>query len=83
MRTKIILLIVIIAGILVVSLFGFGIKERVLKGIVKDIPEYNCGDNNLCTSCIIEGHTCSCGKHSCDCGNKTVDRSECSLYVAQ
>ena len=79
MKIKIIVLGVVIIGILALSLFSFGLKEKALKGMVNDIPEYNCGGDNLCTSCIIEGHTCSCGEHTCDCGNKTVDKNECIL----
>ncbi len=80
MKLKIVLIFGIIIGILITALFGFGLKEIALKGMVSDISEYNCGQDDLCTSCIIESHMCSCGKHTCSCGNKTVDKEECSLF---
>lgn len=80
MKLKIIILSISIIAILLLALLGFGLKEIALKGMVSDIPEYNCGEDNLCTSCIIKGNTCSCGQHTCACGNETVDKSECSLY---
>lgn len=80
MRFKIIILVVIIIGIVALALFGSNIKEKALKGIVNEIPEYNCGKDNLCTSCIIDGHSCSCGTHTCTCGNETVDRAQCQLF---
>jgi len=80
MNLKIILIILSLIGIIIISLFSFGVKEVALKGMVGDVAEYNCGSDGLCTSCIIGGNTCSCGKHECECGNMTVDRSECTLY---
>jgi hypothetical protein len=80
MRARIILLGGMIIGILLLVLFGPSIKEKALNGIIRDIPEYNCGDGNLCTSCIIGGHSCSCGKHICTCGNETIDKAECELF---
>ncbi len=79
MKVRIIVLIIVIMGILVLSLFSFGLKEKVLRGMVSGISEYNCGEDDLCTSCIIDGYTCSCGEHVCSCGNKTVDKTECVL----
>ncbi len=61
------------------ALFGFGLKEIALKGMVENVPEYICGDGDLCTSCTIDGQSCSCGQQTCDCGNKTVDKKECDL----
>lgn len=80
MMLKIILIIVAIVLIVSLALFGSSIKEKALKGIVQNIPEYNCGKDDICTSCIIDGHTCSCGPYTCDCGNETVDKAECELY---
>ncbi len=80
MRLKIILILLGIILIISLALFGAVIKEKALKGMVRDIPEYNCGKNDICTSCIIEGHSCSCGTHTCTCGNDTFDRRECELY---
>ena len=80
MRIKLMLIIFGLAGIIVLVLFGTGLKEKALKEMVSDIPEYNCGDDDVCTSCIIKGNTCSCGEHTCSCGNDTVDRQECMLY---
>ena len=78
MNLKIIVLIGAIVGMILLSLFSFGIKEIAVKGIADDISEYNCyGD--FCTSCMIEGHSCSCREEVCDCGEKTVDKKECSL----
>lgn len=79
MRTKIIIVITVIIGILILSLFSFSLKEKALKGIVKEVPEYNCDKDSLCTSCIVEGYTCSCGEQTCNCGNKSVDKTECDL----
>lgn len=80
MRTKIVMIIVVLIGIFLLTLFSFGIKEKAIGGIIDNVPEYDCSENNLCTSCMIEGNTCSCGQHTCDCGNKTVDRKECILF---
>ncbi len=80
MRLKIVLIIGAITGILIITLFGSGLKEKALKEMASDIPEYNCGRDNLCTSCVIEGNICSCGEHTCGCGNKTVDKTECNLF---
>ena len=80
MKLKLIIIIGAIIGILALTLFGTGLKEKALKEIVSDIPKYNCGDDNVCTSCIIKGNSCSCGEHTCSCGNDTVDRQECMLY---
>ncbi len=80
MSLKVILIILGLMIIISLALFGSPLKEKALKGIVKDIPEYNCGTDDICTSCIIGGHTCSCGTHTCSCGNKTVDKVECQLY---
>lgn len=80
MKLKIILILSGIFLIVSLALFGSSIKEKALKGIVEDVPEYNCWKDNICTSCIIDGHTCSCGTHTCTCGNNTVDRTECELY---
>lgn len=79
MRLKIIMIVGLIAVIIILALFGSGIKEKALKGVTQDIPEYNCEDG-LCTSCIISGNLCSCGEHTCDCGNISVDKAECELY---
>lgn len=79
MRIKIILLMIVILGILALSLFASNIKDISIRGMVEKVPEYNCGVGDLCTSCIIEGYTCSCGKEVCSCGNKTVDREVCDL----
>lgn len=79
MKFKMIILIVIILGILLLSLFSFGLKEKAIKGIVSDTPGYNCDNDNICTSCIINEHLCNCGEHKCDCGNETVDRIECDM----
>jgi hypothetical protein len=78
MKIKIVLLVLIIASIVTLSLFGFGLKEIALKGMVDDIPEYNC-EEDLCTSCIIEGNACSCGEHTCDCGDKIVEKEQCII----
>jgi len=80
MRLKIIVLTLAISGIIVLSLFGFNVKERAIRGMVADVSEYNCDASNLCTSCIINGNTCSCGKSTCSCGNETVNKAECELY---
>jgi hypothetical protein len=80
MKLKIILITLGIVLIIGLALFGTTIKEKALKGMVQDIAEYNCGKDDICTSCIIDGHTCSCGTHTCSCGNETVDRTECELY---
>ncbi len=80
MKLKIILIILGIVFIIGITIFGSSIREKALKGMVQDIPEYNCGKGDICTSCIIEGHTCSCGTHTCTCGNETVDRTQCQLY---
>lgn len=79
MRIKIILLVLAILSIITISLFAIGLKEASLKGIVEKVPEYNCGKGNLCTSCIVEGSTCSCGGYTCNCGNKSVNKTECDL----
>lgn len=79
MRIKIIVIIIVLIGILIFALFGFGLKEMAIKEMVKNIPEYSCNKDNLCTSCIIKGHTCSCGENKCRCGNETIDRAECEL----
>lgn len=80
MKLKIILLILGIILIISVSIFGSSIKEKALKGMVQNVDEYNCGKDDICTSCIINGNTCSCGEHTCSCGNETVERAECKLY---
>lgn len=80
MRIKIIVFILLLIGIMFTAFFGFGLKDIALKGMVEDISEYNCGAENLCTSCIIDGHLCNCGELVCSCGNKTVDKKECELY---
>ncbi len=80
MNSKVVLAIIGIVFIISLALFGSSIKEKALKGMVQDIPEYNCGDEGICTSCIIEGNTCSCGADTCSCGDETVDRAECELY---
>ncbi len=80
MRLKIILLTGAIIAIVILALFGSGLKEKTLRGMVDDVPEYNCGEDEICTSCIIGGHTCSCGTSTCECGDTTVNRSECSLW---
>ncbi len=80
MRLKIILMaagIILITGL---AIFGSSIKEKALKGMVENIPEYNCGKDGICTSCVIGGYTCSCGTYTCNCGNETIDRAECELY---
>lgn len=80
MKLKIILIILGIVLIVGLALFGSSIKEKALKGMVQDIAEYNCGEDDICTSCIINGNTCSCGADTCSCGNETVDKGECELY---
>lgn len=80
MRPKIIILVGLIILILTLVLFGTGLKEKALSGIVEDVPQYTCEGDNFCTGCMIDGFSCNCGKQSCDCGNKTVNKSECSLY---
>lgn len=79
MKIKLIILLGAIIAILFVALFSFGLKEKALKGMVEDIPEYNCGNEGICTSCIIEGNSCSCGQSICECGNMTVDKKECDI----
>ena len=72
----------IIMLLLIVSLafFGSTIKEKSMKGILQDIPEYNCGEEDICTSCIINEQPCSCGTDTCSCGNDTVDKAQCQLF---
>lgn len=79
MRFKLIMLAAAIIGVVALAIFSFGLKERALRGMVDDVSEYNCGKDNICTSCIIEGNSCSCGAYTCICGNKTVDKVECEL----
>lgn len=79
MRLKIIILVGMIIAIVLLALFGFGLKEIAVKEIVKNVPEYECGEGDLCMSCTIEGQSCSCGKHTCDCEGLIVGREECVL----
>jgi hypothetical protein len=79
MKIKIMLSLAGIILIVGLAIFGSGIKEKVSQGIVDDIPEYNCGQKDICTSCIINGNACSCGTSTCACGNNTVDISQCQL----
>ncbi len=80
MKPKIILLTIAIISIIILALFSFGLKEKAVKGIVEEVSEYNCGENGFCTSCIIDGNSCSCGQHTCECGDNIVDKEECSLF---
>ncbi len=80
MKLKIILIILGIVFIIGLALFGSSIREKALKGMVQDIPEYNCGKDDICTSCIIDGNTCSCGTDTCTCGDEIVDKNQCQLY---
>jgi len=80
MNFKFIIIILIMAGIVSLAMFGSGLKGIAVKGIAKDLPEYNCGEGNICTSCIIEGQTCGCGTEVCDCGNKTINKEECGFF---
>lgn len=80
MRLKIILLTGIVIGIFVLALFGFGVKETLTKSLISNVPEYNCGEGEVCTSCIINGNDCKCNESICECGNETVDKSECDLF---
>ncbi len=80
MKSKTILLIISLIGIIILALFSFGLKEKAIKGIVEEVPEYNCGENDFCTSCVIDGNSCSCGQHTCECGDMMVDKEECSLF---
>lgn len=79
MRFKIIVISGVIIVIIILALFGSGIKEMALSGMTKNLAEYNC-EGGLCTSCIIKGNMCSCGEHSCECGDIRVEKSECQLY---
>jgi len=79
MRLKIILLILIIISVLLFSIFGFGLKKIVLEEMEKKVPDYNCDENNICTSCIVEGIICNCNENVCNCGNKTVDKNKCNI----
>ncbi len=79
MRIKIAAIILVLAAIILLIFFGFGMEERAIKGIISKVPEYNCGANNLCTSCLVEGEACSCGQQTCACGDRVVDRKECVL----
>ena len=81
MKLKIIWITLIIALILGLAIFGSPIKEKALKGLLKNIPEYNCEKDDICTSCIIDGVPCSCGTDTCTCGNETFNRTVCELYV--
>ncbi len=80
MKLKIILIILGIVFIIGITIFGSSIREKALKGMVQDIPEYNCGKDDICTSCIIDGNTCSCGTDTCTCGDEIVDKNQCQLY---
>lgn len=80
MRIKLIMIILAIVGILILAGFSFNLKEIALEQMVKEIPEYNCEGDGICTSCLIEGNMCSCGPATCDCGNKTVDKEACNFY---
>ena len=82
MKLKIALVIIGFIIIFSLILFGAGIKEKALKGIFSNIADYNCGKSGICTSCIIDGYQCNCGKDMCSCGNKTINKAECELYKA-
>ena len=79
MRAKIIIIILLLFSIIIIAIFSFGVKEFALRGIIEDVSEYNCADNGVCTSCMIEGNLCNCDSHKCMCGNLTVDKKECEL----
>jgi len=79
MKIKIILVTLALAAIVLLAILGAGIKEKAIKAIAKETPGYNCGKDEICTTCIIEGQICSCGKTTCECGNKTVQSKECYL----
>ena len=79
MKIKIILITAILVIIILLTILGAGIKEKAIKAIAEKTPGYYCGKNEICTTCIIEGQRCSCGKTMCECGNKTVSSDECYL----
>jgi len=67
-----------IVAIVLLALFGSGLKEKASKGLAEEIDGYNC-DGGICTTCIIDGESCNCGPEVCTCGSTTVDKEECSL----
>lgn len=80
MKVKLIIIILAMVGIIILAAFGSGLKGVAVKGMAKELPEYSCGEGNICTSCIIESQTCSCGTDICNCGNKTVNKEECGFF---
>jgi len=79
MRAKIFLLSISILLIIILAMFGFGIKEKALQGIIEGVDEYNCKNNSLCSSCIIRGNVCVCSNNICNCGNESYGKSVCDF----
>jgi len=79
MRIKIVLIVITLILIIGLAIFGSSIKEKVLRGMISDVPEYSCGGGDLCTSCIIDGNKCNCGADICKCGNDTFEKKECEI----
>ena len=79
MKAKTFMLIGALLGILLLAMFGSGLKEKVVNGMAENVEGYSC-DGGICTTCMIDGEKCSCGDEVCTCGSKTVDAAECSLF---
>lgn len=79
MKLKIILITVVLIVIILLAIFGIEIKEKAIRAIAKEVPDYYCGKDEICTTCIIEGQKCSCGERVCECGNRTVKKEECEF----
>ena len=79
MRKRIILSILLLSIIILISLFGSGIKSTLAKAIGAETPAYVCNEEGLCATCIIEDAVCECTGDYCICGDKTVPKDECII----
>lgn len=76
MSKKLIVLSSLLFFIVMLAVFGQPFANRIIDSLS---GETMICENGLCSSCIINGASCTCDDDTCECGETVVARERCSL----